>query len=166
MNGDASASEHGCGEKVKRECAHESVRLTWRVFFFVVLCVWCFPLHSASPFPPSPSDEFENRKREYESLKYRVGNRIPKLLCSAGKVYSSKYPFLQALADREEMVRNGKLTSILFIRDKNAKGQEVSGYIDYAHRMKQEDFTPYFNKKKKLIPRPADLSYYNWETQT
>lgn len=63
-------------------------------------------------------------------------------------------------------MRNGKLTSIIFIRDKNAKGQEVSGYIDFAHRLKIEDFTPYFAKKKKLIPRPADLSYYNWETQT
>ena len=31
-------------------------------------------------------------------------------------------------------MRNGKLTTIIFIRDKNAKGQEVSGYIDYGHR--------------------------------
>ena len=41
---------------------------------------------------------------------------------------------LQALQQREESVRNGKLTTIIFIRDKNAKGQEVSGYIDYGHR--------------------------------
>lgn len=40
----------------------------------------------------------------------------------------------KALQQREESVRNGKLTSIVFIRDKNAKGQEVSGYIDYGHR--------------------------------
>ena len=38
----------------------------------------------------------------------------------------------QALAQREEAVRNGKLTTIIFIRDLNAKKQEVSGYIDYA----------------------------------
>jgi len=38
------------------------------------------------------------------------------------------------LQQREESVRNGKLTTIIFIRDKNAKGQEVSGYIDYGHR--------------------------------
>lgn len=48
------------------------------------------------------------------------------------------FPFLAALAEREEMVRNGKLTTIIFIRDFNAKGQEVSGYIDYAHRLKLE----------------------------
>jgi hypothetical protein len=111
-------------------------------------------------------EEFEQRKREIEQLKYKAAHKVPKVLCSAGREYGSAFPFLQALADREEMVRNGKLTSILFIRDRNAKGQEVSGYIDFAHRLKLEDFTPYFARKKKLIPRPSDLSYYNWETQT
>ena len=60
----------------------------------------------------------------------------------------------------------GKLTSIIFIRTKNHVGQEVSGYIDYAHRLKMETFEPYFQRKKKFMPRPTDLSYYNWETQT
>lgn len=32
---------------------------------------------------------------------------------------------MQALKDREEAVRNGKLTTIVFVRDKNVKGQEV-----------------------------------------
>lgn len=41
---------------------------------------------------------------------------------------------LQALKDREEAVRNGKLSTIIFIRDVNAKAQEVSGYIDFGHR--------------------------------
>jgi Domain of unknown function (DUF4464) len=110
------------------------------------------------------------------------------------------FPFLQELAEREEMVRNGKLTvcnsssafsfsflfyflsspspppplpsftfiyqSIIFIRDKNNKGQEISGYIDYAHRLKTENFEPYFERKKRLLPRSSDLSFYNWETQT
>jgi len=40
----------------------------------------------------------------------------------------------QALKDREEAVRNGKLTTIVFVRDLNSKKQEVSGYIDYGHR--------------------------------
>ena len=63
------------------------------------------------------------------------------------------------------MVRNGKLTTIIFIRDRNHKGQEVSGYIDYAHRLKTENFEPYFKGQKRLMPKPTDLSYYNWETQ-
>lgn len=82
------------------------------------------------------------------------------------------YPFLQALASREELVRNGKLTvfnvllqCIIFLRDKNHRGQEISGYIDYAFRLKQEPFEPIFDRKKKLMPKPSDLSFYNWETQ-
>ncbi len=71
----------------------------------------------------------------------------------------------QALKDREEAVRNGKLTTIIFIRDKNSKGQEVSGYIDYGHRLKTENMEPYFERRKRLMPRPTDLSFYNWETQ-
>jgi len=64
------------------------------------------------------------------------------------------------------MVRNGKMTCIIFVRDRNKKGQEISGYIDYAWRLKTEDFRPYFTGQKRLLPRPSDLSYYNWETQT
>ncbi len=96
----------------------------------------------------------------------------------------------QALASREEQIKAGKMTTIIFIRDFNSKGQEVSGYIDYAHRLRIEDFVPYFERRlenspilnfrfqswhiwcicyvlfrKKLLPKPTDLSYYNWETQ-
>ena len=55
--------------------------------------------------------------------------------------------------------------SIIFIRDRNNKNQEISGYIDYAHRLKTEDFEPYFTGKRKLLPKPADLSFFNWENQ-
>lgn len=47
--------------------------------------------------------------------------------------------------------------SVIFIRDKNSHGQEISGYIDYAHRLKTEDFEVYFNGKKRLLPRSTDL---------
>eukprot|EP00495_Collosphaeridae_sp_1-RS-2012_P001633 TRINITY_DN154_c0_g1_i1.p1 TRINITY_DN154_c0_g1~~TRINITY_DN154_c0_g1_i1.p1 ORF type:complete len:165 (+),score=33.20 TRINITY_DN154_c0_g1_i1:310-804(+) len=88
-----------------------------------------------------------------------------KVLCHQGKnLFGSD--FLQALAMREEAVRNGKLTTIIFIRTTNSRGQEISGYIDYAYRLETEDFEPYFRRKKRLLPKPADLSYYNWETQT
>lgn len=49
------------------------------------------------------------------------------------------------------------LQSVIFIRDHNTPGQEVSGYIDYAHRLKTEDFEPYFNEKKRLMPGRLDL---------
>jgi hypothetical protein len=51
------------------------------------------------------------------------------------------------LAEREELVRSGKLTTIIFIRDFNNKGQEISGYIDLAHRMRTEDFVPIFDQR-------------------
>ncbi|XP_036906931.1 cilia- and flagella-associated protein 299 isoform X1 [Sturnira hondurensis] len=74
--------------------------------------------------------------------------------------------FLKALAVREEDNRNGKVSSVIFIRDRNSHGQQVSAYIDYAHRLKTEDFEAYFNGKKRLLPRPTDLSFYNWNSNT
>ena len=38
-------------------------------------------------------------------------------------------------------MRNGKLTTIVFIRERNSKGQEVSGYIDFAFRLKVRVFS-------------------------
>ena len=92
-------------------------------------------------------EEFDLRKREIEEQKFASLNKQPKTLCSQGKDLTGK-TFLQALASREENVRNGKLTSIIFIRDRNQLGQEISGYIDYAHRLKVDDnFALYFDGK-------------------
>lgn len=108
-------------------------------------------------------EEFDSRKRAAEAS--RLSKRSQqRALASSGKELNST--FLQALAQREEANRSGKMTSIIFIRDKNARGQEISGYIDFAHRLKTEDFEPYFSGKKRLLPKPSDLSFYNWETQT
>lgn len=57
------------------------------------------------------------------------------------------------------------MTTIIFIRDNINCKSEISGYIDLAHRLKTEDFRFYFEGKKTLLPKPSDLSYYNWETQ-
>jgi hypothetical protein len=108
-------------------------------------------------------DEFEARKLMLHERSNQK-TAVPKQLASLDKDLTA-YPFLQALANREELVRTGKLTTIIFIRDVNAKGQEVSGYIDYAHRLRTEDFVPYFEVKKKLLPKSSDLSFFNWETQ-
>nr|XP_009504134.1 PREDICTED: uncharacterized protein C4orf22 homolog [Phalacrocorax carbo] len=55
------------------------------------------------------------------------------------------------------------LGSIIFIRDRNSHCQEVSAYIDYAHRLTTDDFEVYFSGKKRLFPRNTDLSFYNWD---
>lgn len=108
-------------------------------------------------------EDFEARKKMLNE-KSNQKSIVPKQLTSGSRDYSD-FPFLQALASREEYVRTGKLTTIIFLRDFNLKGQEVSGYIDLAHRMRIEDFIPIFDGRKKLLPKPSDLSYYNWETQ-
>eukprot|EP00002_Diphylleia_rotans_P031699 TRINITY_DN65_c0_g1_i9.p1 TRINITY_DN65_c0_g1~~TRINITY_DN65_c0_g1_i9.p1 ORF type:complete len:247 (-),score=57.58 TRINITY_DN65_c0_g1_i9:310-1050(-) len=110
-------------------------------------------------------EEFEARRKAAEDARASKLQRDKKYIASESKDLEN-FPFLKALADREDMVRSGKLTSIIFIRDRNAKGQEISGYIDYAHRLKTEPFEPYFECKKRLLPKPSDLSFYNWETQT
>uniref|UniRef100_A0A3Q3WMS2 Cilia- and flagella-associated protein 299 n=1 Tax=Mola mola TaxID=94237 RepID=A0A3Q3WMS2_MOLML len=96
-----------------------------------------------------------------------ISNRLSvvfsRTLASAGK--ELKDNFLKALAEREEANRSGKMTSIIFIRDHNTHGQEVSGYIDYAHRLKTHDFELYFSGKKRLMPGRLDLCYYNWKTR-
>ena len=33
-------------------------------------------------------------------------------------------------------------------------------------RLKSEPFEPYFDAKRKLLPKPSDLSYYNYTTAT
>ena len=109
--------------------------------------------------------EFEVRKQAIEEARLARMRKKPKAMASAGKVFS-RAPLLQALAQREEAVRSGKLTTIVFIRDKNEKGQEVSGYIDFAHRLKTENLKPVFEQRKRLLPKTSDLSFYNWETQT
>ncbi|KAI8898890.1 hypothetical protein BC833DRAFT_587930 [Globomyces pollinis-pini] len=113
---------------------------------------------------PLKREEFEARKKAAES--FRLSKRLTtNVLASFGKDLEG-HPFLKALAEREEANRSGKLTSIIFIRTKNSKNQEISGYIDYSHRLKIENFENYFNKTKQFLPKPSDMSFYNWETQT
>nr|CUU98611.1 hypothetical transcript [Hymenolepis microstoma] len=100
-------------------------------------------------------EDFE-RKREEVILDDKKRTLVRKALDHEGLEITE--PCLVALAEREEINRRGNL-------DINVKGHEVSGYIDYAHRLKVEDFVPYFSGKKKLLPRVGDLSYLNWESQ-
>ena len=112
-------------------------------------------------------EEFEKKKKDNEVAQKAKQENVPKKLASAEKDLSN-YRFLQELAEREEQVRNGRLTTIIFIRDiiyKGNKKREISGYIDYHHRLKTENFEDYFNRKKKLLPTPQDLSYYYWDGQ-
>ncbi|EPZ31005.1 hypothetical protein ROZALSC1DRAFT_26428 [Rozella allomycis CSF55] len=108
---------------------------------------------------PIKRSEFESRKDVAEQARIAKRNNN-KILSHTGKNISS--PFLSALAEREEGNRSGKLTSIIFLRVLNSKGQEISGYIDYASRLKNENFDQYFNRNRVMMPKSTDLSFYNW----
>mmetsp|Transcript_14393 Transcript_14393/g.47735 ORF Transcript_14393/g.47735 Transcript_14393/m.47735 type:complete len:240 (-) Transcript_14393:235-954(-) len=108
-------------------------------------------------------DEFETRKEQMYVVNRARGNKKPKKLASAGKELSKK-PLLKALAQREEAVRVGKLSTLIYVRDFNKKGHEISGYVDYADRLANSNFELVFDKKKPIMPTPKDLSYFNWET--
>lgn len=82
-------------------------------------------------------EEFERRKQIAEDI--RSGKTKEKKGLANGRFDTSESPFLSALATREEANRNGKMMSIVFVRGSNAHGQEVSGYIDFAQRLKDED---------------------------
>jgi hypothetical protein len=71
---------------------------------------------------------------------------------------------LEELAEREAHLRNGRMTTILFIRCYNKAGNEISGYIDLAHRMKTEEFRNIFLKNETIVPKPSDLSFFSWES--
>ena len=90
-------------------------------------------------------EEFDDMKKMSRNTKADT-NEDGKQLAHAG-VNLSDCPFLLQLAHREELVRNGKLSTIVFVRDRNQKGQEVSGYIDFGFRMQTEDFKPYFERR-------------------
>lgn len=87
-----------------------------------------------------------------------------KPLYSEGKTFLEN-SFLWHLATREYDVRNGRKSTIIFIRYREANDREISAYIDYRERLKNDNFEDIFNGKKDLIPRPSDLSFYNWTVQ-
>jgi hypothetical protein len=61
-------------------------------------------------------EEFDQRKRNAETLKSKqTPTQSSKILSCAGKDVSDS-PFLKALAEREELVRSGKLAVIKWLR--------------------------------------------------
>ena len=88
-------------------------------------------------------DQFYKRKEAIAEIRKNKNANQPKALSHTGCQFENS-PFLTALAEREELVRNGRMTTIIFIRDNKKNKAEISGYIDLAHRMKTEDFKQYF----------------------
>lgn len=108
----------------------------------------------------SRNDFYERKKRAELILRSRRQGPIASISDSLTVVE----PLAKALAAREEANRTTRLLTIIFIRDQNDLGHEISAYVDYAHRLKLEDFTRFFTGETKLVPLPSDLSFYNWST--
>ncbi|EFJ28131.1 hypothetical protein SELMODRAFT_411413 [Selaginella moellendorffii] len=68
--------------------------------------------------------QFVAQKEAAEQARLLALKKVPKKIFSSGKDLSG-FPVLQALAEREIPIRNGTLSTIVYIRDFNAKGHEV-----------------------------------------
>ena len=111
-------------------------------------------------------DQFAQRKAAYQEAKKNRQAAQVKALSHVGCPIEGS-PFLHALAKREENLRNGRTTTILFVRQAEPGRSEKSAYIDLADRMKNDgDFRQIFMGKKKLQPKKSDLSYYDWDVQS
>ena len=109
--------------------------------------------------------KFEQKKQELADQKTTKRNsQVPLAHLNVDKMCDS--PLMQKLASIEDDVRNGQKVALIFIRSINSHKQEVSAYIDYGDRLKQEDWRLYFSGKKLLKPLPTDLSFYNSKTRT
>jgi hypothetical protein len=106
--------------------------------------------------------DFEERKHRAELVLLHSHRQYPISIISNSLTIIET--FAKALAYREEANRTTRLLTIIFIRDKNNLGHEISAYIDYANRLKFEDFTKFFLGQNKLLPLTTDLSFYNWNT--
>ena len=107
--------------------------------------------------------DFDRKKREIELLN-REDDSKERPLFSLNMNYK-KGSFLDQLQERESEVRNGRKSTIIFIRYKDKKGKETSAYIDYRERLKNDEMDGVFKEGKPLLPKPTDLSYYNWTLQ-
>ncbi|XP_061712017.1 cilia- and flagella-associated protein 299-like [Cydia pomonella] len=106
--------------------------------------------------------EFNQRRAVIHEIVYPTVK--PYVLASEGADVSD--PFNRELAVRERANRLGILQSIIFIRHFTKGGFEISGYIDYAHRLISENWVPFFRANKMLWPRDSDLGYYHWRHGT
>lgn len=69
---------------------------------------------------------------------------------------------MEELALRERSNRLGILSTIIFIRQFTRLQFEESAYIDFADRLKTEDWLPYYRGDRRLSPYKKDLAYYHW----
>ena len=107
--------------------------------------------------------DFVRKKKEIEDMNKVVEDKNQTLL-SLNMNYR-KNSFLEELKKREDEVKKGRKFTIIYIRYKDKKGKETSAYIDFRDRLKTDEMKTVFQEGYPLLPKPSDLSYYNWSLQ-
>ena len=108
-------------------------------------------------------DDFDRKKKESDEKNNEIEEK--EQIQFSQNMHYIKGSFLDLLKERESDVRNGTKSTIIFIRYKDKKGKETSAYIDYRDRLKNEEMEAVFKGGLPLIPKPNDLSYFNWNIQ-
>ncbi|CAH1170576.1 unnamed protein product [Phaedon cochleariae] len=105
----------------------------------------------------------EEFKKRVAAVNRYLNPRYEPFVMASERLESHSEPVLVELALRERANRVGIISTIIFLRCIE-KGVEISGYIDYAHRLGSEDWKPIFTGRKRLKPTVTDLGFYNWQT--
>ncbi|CAH1105931.1 unnamed protein product [Psylliodes chrysocephalus] len=101
-------------------------------------------------------------KRLAAVLNYLYPPYKPYELSSDGMI--GEDPVQLDLALRERPNRVGIVSTIIFLKYMTKSGFEISGYIDYAEKLANEDWKPFFRGKKRIVPKPNDMGYYHWKS--
>ncbi|GAU99991.1 hypothetical protein RvY_10915 [Ramazzottius varieornatus] len=109
-------------------------------------------------------------RRKFNQAKEAAEHRIQAIEAArvAGvKSVKAEDAGLRELARRKYENESGRLATIIFLRTRNTKGQEISAYIDFAHRLTvdPERWRDIISGKTRLEPEETDLSFYNWSTR-
>jgi len=108
--------------------------------------------------------DFDMKKKEMEESNKEEENIELKYFSEDMKYKNGT--FLAQLIQREKDIQSGQKSTIIFVRYKDKKGVETSAYIDFRERLKdEEEMNGIFKEGRPLLPKPTDLSYYNWTLQ-
>ena len=108
--------------------------------------------------------DFDMKKKEMEESNKEEENIELKYFSEDMKYKNGT--FLAQLKQREKDIQSGQKSTIIFVRYKDKKGVETSAYIDFRERLKdEEEMNGIFKEGRPLLPKPTDLSYYNWTLQ-
>lgn len=101
---------------------------------------------------------------------YRRSRVVRNLLFPLHRTYELTSEFvkpsgrlMEELALRERSNRLNVLSTVIFLRHLAKRSQfEESAYIDFADRLRKENWLPYYRGERLLSPRRRDLAYYHW----